>query len=338
MIGSRVPQRGLRIISMVFVFLLIGTLLIACGEADEAGNGGGSGDNQPTPTTSASNTPVPTQAASPPGTGDQIVHPTGTDELVLRIEYVGGFVPQEFLVTRVPIFSLYGDGCFVTEGPVIAIFPPPALPNLLETCVSEEGMQEILRLAQEAGMLDENKTFEQNMVADAPTTVFTVNADGRTVVIEAYALGIEASTDQLPPDEIAAREKLSEFVQIATGFATQLPADLIVEPEHSFEYDRLRLVTMPVDTTGTPTADQGIEPSRMEWPLETPLSEFGEPYPFMRDARCGVVEGTDLETLRPELEQTNTLTRWASDGEEYVFLVRPLLPDEAGCQIPEVRS
>ena len=56
-------------------------------------------------------TPTPRPRPSPSIEG--IVHPTGADEIVLRFDESGGFVPPEFLAAHVPMFTLYGDGTVV---------------------------------------------------------------------------------------------------------------------------------------------------------------------------------------------------------------------------------
>ncbi len=117
-----------------------------------------------------------------------IEHPTGSDQLVLRVEYQGGFVPYEYMLKRVPSWSLYGDGTVIVEGPVIEIYPGPALPNLLAFTLTEEAVQAILEAAQDAGLMDGDATYGYPCIADAADTVFTVNADGTTSVVSAYAL------------------------------------------------------------------------------------------------------------------------------------------------------
>ena len=56
----------------------------------------------------------------------------------------GGFVAPSYSLKPVPAFSLYGDGRLIIEGPQIEIYPGPALPNLLVTRISEDGVQAIL--------------------------------------------------------------------------------------------------------------------------------------------------------------------------------------------------
>src|SRR6478752_6765919 len=68
-------------------------------------------------------TPTPTTAPSPSIEG--IVHPTGANEIVLRFDESGGFVPPEFLAAHVPLFTLYGLGSARAEyqNPLVADAP-----------------------------------------------------------------------------------------------------------------------------------------------------------------------------------------------------------------------
>lgn len=71
------------------------------------------------------------------GDGDSIGHPSGQNELVLQVTTGGGLVPIDYDLTLVPEFSLYGDGRLIVPGPVMAIYPGPALPNLQTTVIPE---------------------------------------------------------------------------------------------------------------------------------------------------------------------------------------------------------
>src|SRR5918999_4386655 len=122
----------------------------------------------------------------PPG----IDHPTGPDQLVLRIDSGGGFVPPEFLLTDLPDLSLLGDGRLVVLGPQIEIYPGPALPNLQVRQLTRDGMQALLEAAREAGLFGPDAHYDNRCVADVPTTTFTLVAEGKTHMISAYALGV----------------------------------------------------------------------------------------------------------------------------------------------------
>jgi len=155
----------------------------------------------------AGSRPSPSPAPSGP---PRIAHPTGASELVLRIGYDGGFVAPGYFLTRLPQVSVYGDGRVVTEGPVIEIYPGPALPNLLVSRVSEAGLQAMLAAAADAGLLGQDRHHDCVGIADAPTTTFVVSADGATHRTTAYALGIgEDHPDGMSPGDAAARKALS---------------------------------------------------------------------------------------------------------------------------------
>lgn len=256
-----------------------------------------------------------------------IEHPTGADQLVLRVEYQGGFVPYEYTLKRLPSWSLYGDGTVIVEGPVIEIYPGPALPNLLAFTLTEEAVQAILDAAQDAGLMDGDASYGYPCIADAADTVFTVNAGGTTSVVSAYALDL--SDAGMEPGncgdvDTEARAKLAEFNRMLGDLQSWLPEGSI-GPEEPYEPTEMRVFVLQY--RGEPELPQ----PETEWPLSEPLVAFGEPVADGNEARCGVVIGDDLAELLPLAQQANELTPWTSGGEQYRLIFRPLLPDEHGC-------
>jgi hypothetical protein len=308
-------------------FALAGTalffpLLVACGQPEGQGGPG----SQPAFTATPSAGEVSPTAV--PGT---ISHPTGPDELVLRIDRTGGLFPPFHTVTELPLFVLYGDGRVITQGPQIMIYPPPALPNLVVTRLTEEGVQAILQEAQAAGLLEGDQRYELTTIADAPTTTFTVNAGGRTSVVSVYALSeAEVEDPNLSPEEREARRLLREFLDKALSFSSWLPTTAIATPETPYAIERLQLVAVPADQATDEPAD--VQPGELDWPLASPLAEFGQPFEFAgTSARCGVVERAELAAVLDAMSEANTLTRWRSGDALYAVFPRPLLPGEAGC-------
>ncbi len=280
-------------------------LTIACG---------GAGAVMPTPT------PIP--------------YPTDPEALVLRIETSGGLLPPFALLTALPEFSLYGDGTIVTLGPQILIYPPPALPNLLQSRIDARGIQLILKEAAAAGLLAGDADFPLEGVADAPTTFFTVNAGGRISRVSVYALGLEDPSDpRLTPEQRAARERLAAFAQRARDVLSWLPPETILEREQPFAITRLQVIVWPANALPAPE-ENTIPSSLRPWPLPTPLAELGEPAPWAGPtARCSVISSQqELTRLLAELSTASSTTRWESGGEPYSLAVRPLLPDETGCE------
>jgi hypothetical protein len=112
-----------------------------------------------------------------------------------------------------------------------------------------------------------------------------------------------------------------------------LPEETIIETEIEYPLEQLQIVSIPREQFIE--GDDAIDPGEMDWPLDTPLAELGEEYPYMQDARCAVIEGEELDRLVEYLHQANELTTWLSDGEEFALLLRPLLPGETGCTQPQ---
>jgi hypothetical protein len=228
--------------------------------------------------------------------------PPPTDELVLRVETGGGLVPVELALRTLPSFSLYGNGRVITEGPQIAIYPSPALPNLLERSVSEEGVQAILAEAEKAGLVTHT------------TSVTGLGAE-------------ESGAVNLSDDELATRRAIAEFNAKLLDLSSWLPAGSVGE-EAPFDFTELRLYSSPYEVTQEPGLEQDPKP----WPLGEPLAAFGEPAGgALADLRCGVVTGEELATLLPDAVTSNEITPWTSGGEPYLLVFRPLLPDEHGC-------
>ncbi|HEX5165546.1 MAG TPA: hypothetical protein VFV93_09135, partial [Thermomicrobiales bacterium] len=269
MAQKSILQRLVRGFSVMAVLALLGMMLLACGEDDATtSNSGSGGEVTPTAQPSASPTDEP---ASPTTNPDTIDHPTGDDDVIIRIEDVGGFVMQQSLITRLPSFILFGNGCYVVQGPQIEIYPAPALPNLQETCLSEEGVQQILAKAKAAGLLDGDAEYGNNMIADATTTVFTVTAGGKTSVVRAYALGMDtdANDPNMSDEQREAREKLVSFMNDVAGVETWIEPEMIVEEAHPYEIERMQIAVLPADSTSAPQLDAGMEPQTLEWPLAT---------------------------------------------------------------------
>jgi hypothetical protein len=244
---------------------------------------------------------------------------------VLRIEQVGGFVPIQFSLSRLPTFSLYGDGLVVMPGAQIDIYPGPALPALTQQRLSPEAIQLLIRAAMDAG-LDKDRDFKTMTVSDATTTVFTVTIDGQTHTTQVYALDFASGPkpDAMTQEEFQARKDLAEF-EAKTSDLSWLPAGSVTD-EGMYQPTALRIYT------STYQQDPALSQTPIEWPLTPGLDLFGGSVQNASDGtRCGTVAADEAATLLPLAEQANQLTPWTSDGTKYGLLFRPLLPDESGC-------
>lgn len=267
-------------------------------------------------------------ASQPPG-GGPVVHPGGT-AVVIRIEHTGGLVPYETLFTNLPEFTVAGDGRVIVQGPVAEIYPGPALPNVLVRRLTEEGIQSLIQRVAETGLFEESQslTAASEFVADAQTTVFTLRADSREVVVDVYALGVLSDLDDVPPNvlesEIAAHQGLTALEADLLDLESWIPADDWADAEwQPYVPTAFRLLVANIDD---------IEPLPEEadpipWPGSTPPDEIGE-LSSVQSVRCGLVMGEEAATWYAAFEDATQATRWLHDGHEYRVTPRPLLPDE----------
>jgi hypothetical protein len=292
---------GLLALGTAAVVVLLALALSACGTSAAQGGGGGS-----TTTTAPGGSPG---------------HPTGKNEVVFQVFEGGGFVSVDYNLTRIPEFSLYGDGRVVVSGPVIMIYPGPAMPNLQTAIIPEEAVQAILSAAREAGLFDSPFDYGRPGITDVPTTTFVVNSGGTSHRTDVYALGMESGAGGLSLEQQQARAALSDL----RGKLMDLTAFVSGEIAWTqYEYSSLAVFTQAVDPNAS-TDSTDIQPGRLDWPLAD-LSTLGA------EAAAGfrrvVISGSDLATLRPLLDKATAITLWKSGDREYHLFLRPLLPDE----------
>jgi hypothetical protein len=261
---------------------------------------------------------------------DPISHPSG-DGLVLRVETKGGLIPLQNVFTNVPSFTLLGDGRVFAPGAVDMIYPGPALLPLLERRLAETGIQAVLHAVASIGLFTASRDFNgaQNVVMDAPTTIFSLRADGREVRISVYGLG---NIDMAHPPagigaaEVAAHRSLSSLAGKLTNLDPWIPAATWTDPGWTpFQPEALRLMVRNADAD--PPDQSGIANGLVAWPIATPASTFGQPSP-QAASRCGVVTGSDAAAWLAALTRANQLTRFVSEGHRFQVVPRPLLPDE----------
>ena len=266
------------------------------------------------------------------GAGD-IEHPTG-DDPILVVDSAGGFVPVDFLAMRLPTFVLLGDGRVIMQGAQTLEFPGPALPALLQRTLTEEGIQEVLRAVEETNLFtaDLELNGAQNVVADAATTVFILDAGGSQVTVSIYGLGALPPDMEPPPGlssgEIEAHRILGRLNDGLMTIDSWLPADAWeTEGWQPYEPDAFRLYVR--DVTGQPV-DASLPEQVREWPTDDDPAAFGEEVEFFADGtRCGVVDGALGATWLAELSAANQMTLWTTDGENrFSVRARPVLPHE----------
>jgi len=267
-----------------------------------------------------------------PGAGGLVPHPEGS-AIVVRVAWTGGFVPYEHMFTSLPRFTLFGDGRVIVEGPQIEIYPGPALPNLQVRRLTEEGIQSVLFRIAETGQLDESHSWNAatQFIADASSTVFTVRADHRDVIVDVYGLGLLADpvggSLTVPEAERQAHETLASLEADLMDLESWIPADDWAEPSwQTYRPEALRLLVANAD--GQPPDPDALDSDPLPWPGTTAPGALGT-VSTVQDFRCGVVSGDEAAAWYAALEGANQLTRWSYDGLVYHVTPRPLLPDEA---------
>ncbi|NEK57417.1 hypothetical protein GCU56_05960 [Geodermatophilus sabuli] len=246
--------------------------------------------------------------------------PEGPGRLVLQVEHVGGFVTPEMLAARIPLVSVYSDGRVLAEGPQIAIYPGPALPNVLVWQLDADGVQTVVDRALAAGVA-ETGDLGSPPVADVPATRFTLVTDAGTSVREVQALFDLPDGGGLSAEQLAVRGELQGLVDVLTSPEDPLGA----EGPESYRPEVLTAVVRPWTSGPDPELAQPDVP----WPGP---ALPGEPLDARLELSCVAARGADVEPVLQAAGGANTLTPWvAGDGSRWALTFRPLLPDETGC-------
>ncbi|TKJ18655.1 hypothetical protein [Blastococcus sp. CCUG 61487] len=261
--------------------------------------------------------------AEPPGPLRVEPPATPSDDpgaLVLRVQQVGGYTPPGADAARLPVVSVYADGRVFGLGPVAAIYPGFAWPNLQVRQVPVEQVQALVDRALEAGVGDTGDLGSPPL-ADVPTTRFTLVTAEQRFVREVYALAEGADGEGLTEIQRAARADLQSFL------------DELVEVAQPYDgspevYEPAAIAAVVRPWTAPEDDGSGLEyGGAQRWP-GPPLP--GEP--IGPDVHCLVATGEEATAVRTAADRANELTRWeAADGTTWSVTFRPLLPDEATC-------
>jgi hypothetical protein len=243
--------------------------------------------------------------------------PAATAGLVLRVESTGGLAGPSATTGRLPLVSVYADGRVISEGPMIEIYPAPALPNLQQHRIDPAAVQDLVNRALAAGVAD-TSDLGSPPVADATSTRFTVVTASHTYVREAYALSeTPAEADGLTEEQRSARKKLSDLVDTLTGTTA--------------DGDTTPYAPTAVAALATPWIDpqDGLAQPEMAWPGP---ALPGEPLGGLPERTCATASGDQAQTLLTAAASANANTPWvAGDGSRWTVAFRPLLPDESSC-------
>lgn len=264
------------------------------------------GNDQPSDSTGTIAPPVASVATTVPPTTTApsgFDHPAGADDVVVEIVFEGGFVPADFAFRNLPSVLVSGDGLQYSQGPQIEIYPGPMLPNVLVSDIGEAGVQELLSLAAEHGLLAPREYGRNDLIADAADTVVRIYANGEMYEHRAYALGMGIAQVNA---ETGDRAELQAFVEAA---ASAIPTD-----GASFGAETFLVRATPI----TDTSGYNVEPTIEDWTVEAvDLADASD---------CVAVPASEVQELFARASQ---LTFFVDDDATYEVWVKPLLPGDS---------
>lgn len=283
-------------------------LLTAC--AERAGTGAAPDPSSETPTES-----------------EAVSLPDDPDALVLQVADVGGFTTPEMLAARLPTVSLYADGRMISQGPVPAIYPGPAWPNVQVRQVDQATVQELAGEALDAGIA-ETTDLGSPPLADATSTRFTLVTEEGPVTREVYALREATGAGGLPgevgaggltEEQEEARAELQALLDELTDLAQTVGEGGAPD---SYTPEAVAALARP----WTEPADDVVQPE-LSWPGPALPGE-----PIAPGVTCVTATGDEAQAVADAAREATTTTPWVgADGARWSITFRPLLPHEASC-------
>jgi hypothetical protein len=251
--------------------------------------------------------------------------PLPGEALYLRA-WLSQALPPEATFGWLPLLTVSEGEAIDGNVAVPAIYPGPLLimPNV--RTISVTGQAALVEQARELGLLDGTTDFTADRLAPgAPTAHILFIIDGARVELVGDPTALVRCPDGDPtrcfPDA-GTPEAFGWYWQRISFLDAWLEAEL--GPAAVYSPERLAVVTM------APTHEDEQFVTTVDWPLDTPFADFGQPVPLGEQARCATISGAlDLDALLPVVRDANELTRFVDEqGVERSLLVRVLVPDE----------
>ena len=240
--------------------------------------------------------------------------PDARPRVWLRMEEVGGFAPLHSSLLRVPAFTLYRDGRAIFQED-IGDTASGAIPPLRQATLDPGlAMALVERALDEGGLRDARTDYAVDGVADAITTVFTVDADGAGKSVSVYGLGFS--------DEGPDRDALGRFLRLAKSLTAPdrwLPRDAEVT-----DYE-------PLLYRGVFIEDDPEGPGLLPWPWEDLT-----PADLIPNEDAAAISQADLTAGQaarvaevPNGGAFDIAIAAPDGGAAWRLGLRPLLPDES---------
>lgn len=250
-------------------------------------------------------------------TGSKYSFPQVKDEVVLRIASEGGFVAPGTNFVALPTLLISGDGKAFTPGIMTEQYPGPLMSPLFVQSISKLGIEKVLKLADDAGLLGPAPDYTMPpdfAIADVPDTVVTITVNGKTYEHRANALGFELSDGH---KSTPARENLNTFVNLLVSDLKKVGGADNVGDATEWLADTYRLQATPVD----PTQWTDPAPTITDWPATTGLQ-------LADAAQCATIAQSKVGDLFTKATQ---LTFFKEGDVVYQLAVVGALPGDALC-------
>jgi hypothetical protein len=286
-------------------------LVAACGGASAPLAASPSPSDPAAPGTQSAGPSTTSPSTAPSIDPETVAHAAGPTDVVLRVTETGGFVPIEYAMARVPLFTLYGDGRVIVVPDAAAKAQAGAgePPTIRETRLSEPEIQAVLRYALTDGGMGVAKARYDAMVMDLPTTLIELDVAGASKTVEVGGLAAEPQ----PGPDAPALKALAAMVAQLRAIATDRT------------YEPVRSMAILAET------EPGQAGARSPWPWASlDPSDFvqpgdADPIPFPKR----LLTEAEAEALAMETATSSAVANLdGPDSRTYQVVLRPALPEE----------
>ncbi len=233
------------------------------------------------------------------------VHASGSkNNAMVRVEYAGGYVPQEYLYTRMPSPLLIGDRMYV-GGVVPAVYPGPALMPVEERKIDRAAAARRAKSVYDAARTPTGGWGEPP-VADAPTLVVTVTVAGKTRTASIPSFGMDRVGPGVTEVQASARARMLRAlmaIEALTGRSSAYRPKLV----EAWVLDGRR---------GSWVPDDMAQSAPLQWP-----------------SGVGHAIGCSVMPYSSFPAGANQASTFTVDGSaEFSAVFRPVLPGEKACR------
>lgn len=128
-------------------------------------------------------------------------------EIIIQMFNTGGIMSDIMEKTRVPDFTLYGDGRLIYTR-----LDEVQNVQLMETKVTPEYIRFLIGLFEKENFFQLNENYLNVTIPDLHTTHFVVNLNQRKKKVSVYGLTLAAQQGMIPRNITALHRRLSEFM------------------------------------------------------------------------------------------------------------------------------